>query len=78
MQTILTPNMELMIHRLRKGIDATPLKAELLGRNWIGPARKNLLIPKDAENRLMINVIRGKVDLRSSNVDNVTPASFFG
>ena len=78
MQTTRNPNMELMIHRLRNGIDISPLNAELLGRNWIGPARKNLLIPKDAENRLIANVIRGKVDLRSSNHGIVTPASFLG
>ena len=58
--------MELMIHRLRNGIDISPLNAELLGRNWIGPERKNLLIPKDEANRLMIKVRRGAADLKLS------------
>ena len=65
MQTILNPNIEFITHRLRKGNESRPLNAESFGRNWIGPERKNLLIPKDEAKRLMINVKRGEAELKS-------------
>ena len=65
MQTILNPNIELIVQRLRKGMDRSPLKAESLEINWIGPVRKNLLIPKDEENRLKRNVNSGNTELKS-------------
>ena len=64
MHTILNPNIELIRKRLRKGIDSSPFKAESFGKNWIGPDKKNLLIPKDEENRLRMNVRRGKAELK--------------
>ena len=77
-QIIRNPNIELIRKRLTKGIDIIPLNAELFGRNWIGPDKKNLLIPKEAANRLMIKVIRGKAAFRSSNHCIVTPSASFG
>ena len=77
-QIIRNPNIELIRKRLTKGTDSIPLNAELLGRNFIGPDKKNLLIPKDAAKRLMIKVIRGKAEFRSSNHCIVTPSAFFG
>ena len=65
MQMILKPNIELRRQRIRKGRERTPLNAESRGRNWIGPARKNLLIPKDEESRLTIKERRGKTELKS-------------
>ena len=76
MQTILNPNIELIKQRLRNGIDNNPLNAESLGRNWIGPARKNLLIPKEEANKLRIKVMRGNADFVSSPF--VNPLSPFG
>ena len=78
MQTILNPNIEFITHRLRKGIESSPLNAESFGRNWIGPERKNLLIPKDEANKLKRKVIRGRAALKFSNVDIVLPISSFG
>ena len=78
MLIIRNPNIELIRKRARKGTEINPLNAESFGRNWIGPVRKNLLIPKDEAKRLMINVIRGRMDSRSSKVGNVVPALFFG
>ena len=78
MQTILNPNIEFITHRLRKGIESSPLNAESFGRNWIGPERKNLLIPKDEANKLKRKVIRGMAALKVSNVDIVLPRSSFG
>ena len=69
MQMILNPNIEFITQRLKKGIDSSPLNAESFGRNWIGPERKNLLIPKEEENKLKRKVIRGKASLKFSNVD---------
>ena len=77
-QTILNPNMELIRHRLRKGIESCPLNAESFERNWIGPARKNLLIPKEEANKLRRKVIRGWAALKFSNVDIVSPRLSFG
>ena len=65
MHTILNPNIELIRKRLKKGTDSKPLKAESFGRNFIGPDKKNLVIPKDEEKRLRINVRRGKAELKS-------------
>ena len=59
MQIILIPNIELIRQRIRKGTDRIPLNDESIGRNWIGPARKNLLIPKEDASRLTINERRG-------------------
>ena len=56
--------MELIRKRLRKGIDKSPLNAELLGRNLIGPDKKNLLIPQDEANILKTKVIRGNAELK--------------
>ena len=69
MQMILNPNIEFITQRLKKGIESSPLNAESFGRNWIGPERKNLLIPKEEENKLKRKVIRGKASLKFSNVD---------
>ena len=66
-QTILNPNIEFITHRLKNGIERSPLNAELFGRNWIGPERKNLLIPNDEANKLKRNVRRGKMELRDWN-----------
>ena len=66
MDTILKPNMELIRKRLRKGIEKSPLEAESFGKNWIGPDKKNLVIPKDEEKRLKMKVRRGKIELKSS------------
>ena len=78
MQTILNPNIEFITHRLRKGNESRPLNAESFGRNWIGPERKNLLIPKDEANKLKRKVTSGRAALKVSNVVIVSPASFFG
>ena len=66
MLIIRNPNIELIRKRARKGTEINPLNAESFGRNWIGPVRKNLLIPKDEANRLMIKVRRGAADLKLS------------
>ena len=60
-----------------KGIDTNPLNAESLGKNRIGPDKKNLLIPNDEGNRLIRKVTRGTADLNSSKVCIVSPASVF-
>ena len=71
MQIILNPNIEFITHRQRKGIESSPLNAELFGRNWRGPERKNLLIPKEEANKLKRKVTRGRAALKFSNVDIV-------
>ena len=48
-----------------KGIESSPLKAESLERNWMGPVRKNLLIPNDEANRLKRKVKSGKAEWKS-------------
>ena len=48
------------------------------GRNWIGPDRKNLVIPKDDAKRLRINVKRGNAELKSLKVAIVSPLASFG
>ena len=70
-QTILNPNMEFITSRLRKGIERSPLNAESFGRNWIGPFKKNLLIPKDEANKLKRKEIRGRAASKFLNVDIV-------
>ena len=60
MQKLLTPNIELMRHKVKKGAEISPLNAELFGRNWIGPDKKNLAVPKEALKRLKMKVIRGQ------------------
>ena len=77
-QIILNPNMEFIKQRLRKRIESTPLNAESSGRNWIGPTRKNLLIPNDEENKLKKKVIRGMAALKVSNVGIVIPVLSLG
>ena len=66
MHTILNPNIVLIRKRLRNGIDKSPLNGDSFGRNRIGPDRKNLLIPKDAEKMLQMKVMRGKAELKLS------------
>ena len=66
MHTILTPNMELIRKRHIKGIDRSPFRAESFGKNWIGPDKKNLVIPKEEDKRLKMKVRRGKAELKSS------------
>ena len=78
MQTILNPNIEFITHRLRKGNESKPLNAESFGRNWIGPERKNLLIPKDEANKLKRKVRSGRAALKVSNVVIVKPSASFG
>ena len=56
--------MELIKKRLKKGNDMRPLNAEPLGRNRIGPDKKNLLIPKDEVKMLKIKVISGSAELK--------------
>ena len=56
--------MELIRKRLKKGNDMSPLNAEALGRNRIGPDKKNLLIPKDEVKMLRIKVISGSAELK--------------
>ena len=65
MHNTLNPNIELIRKRLRNGIDKIPLNGEFLGRNLIGPDKKNLLIPKDEVKILKIKVRRGKAALNS-------------
>ena len=72
-QTILNPNIEFITHRIKKGIESRPLNAESFGRNWIGPERKNLLIPKDEANKLKRKVRSGRADLKVSNVVILKP-----
>ena len=73
MQMILNPNIEFITQRLRKGIESSPLNAESFGRNWIGPERKNLLIPNDEANKLKRKVRSGRAALKVSNVVIVKP-----
>ena len=70
--------MEFIKQRARKGIESIPLNAESFGRNWIGPTRKNLLIPNDEENKLKKKVIRGMAALKVSNVGIVLPTWSLG
>jgi len=65
MQIIRKPNIVFSMQRQRKGIDSIPFNAESFEINCIGPCTKNLLVPKDDENRLMKNVISGKAELAS-------------
>ena len=60
MQKLRTPNIELMRHKIKKGADISPSNAESFGRNWIGPDKKNLVVPKEALKRLNRKVIRGQ------------------
>ena len=64
--TILNPNIELIRKRLRKGIEKSPLNVDSIGRNRIGPDKKNFVIPKDEQNRLKIKVSRGRAELKFS------------
>ena len=56
--------MELIRKRVRKGTEKSPLNDESFGRNRIGPDKKNFVIPKDEAKRLIINVIRGRAELK--------------
>ena len=53
-----------MRQRHRKGIENNPFDEAFSERNRIGPTRKNLLIPKDDENRLNRRAIKGKESLK--------------
>ena len=62
-----------------KGVDKSPFNAESLCKNWIGPDMKNLLIPKDEENRLKQKVRRGNAELKSLYVVFINwPSICFG
>ena len=78
MQTTRKPNIEFIMQRLRKGIENSPLTADSLVINWMGPARKNFDIPNDVEKMLNTNVISGKAEFKSCGSDIVSPPSFFG
>ena len=77
-QKIRIPNIELMMQRPKNGIERSPLKVESLETNWIGPAKKNLDIPKAEEKMLNRKVIRVKAELKSWKYGIVEPSSFFG
>ena len=64
--------------RLKNGIESNPLNAESFGRYWTGPEMKNLLIPKDEANKLMIKVRRGIAEFKSSMLALDAPSSYFG
>ena len=65
MQTIRNPNIVFIRKRLRKGVDKSPLNAaESLGKNWIGPDKKNLVIPKDELKMLKTKVRSGRAELK--------------
>ena len=59
-QIVRIPNMVLIKNNVTKGVDRIPFSNELFGRNWMGPVRKNLVIPKDAANKLRRNDKRGR------------------
>ena len=44
----------------------------------MGPLKKNLLVPKEAENKLKRNVRSGRAELKSSKVEMVRPTLSFG
>ena len=54
------------MQRIRKGNETTPFIAESFETNLIGPAKKNLDMPKEEEKMLNRKVISGKAELRSS------------
>ena len=49
-----------MRNNAKKGAEISPLNAESFGRNWIGPDKKNFVVPKEALKRLRRKVIRGQ------------------
>ena len=57
--------MALIRQRLRNGSDSIPPKAESFDINFMGPAKKNLLVPKAEENMLRINDTSGKAESMS-------------
>ena len=59
MHKLRNPNIELMKNNAKKGAEIMPLNADSFGRNWIGPDKKNLVVPKEALKRLRRKVIRG-------------------
>ena len=56
---IRNPNMVLRMHKQKNGSDNKPFKGDLFGRNDIGPFKKNLVIPNELANKLMIKEKRG-------------------
>ena len=43
-----------------KGRDNRPFRGEFLGKNAIGPLKKNLVIPNELANKLKMKVARGR------------------
>ena len=72
-QILRIPNITLSRHRERKGTDRSPLNAEFLGRNDIGPVKKNLDIPNELANMLKKNLIKGRASLMLRNVEPDDP-----
>ena len=65
-QKLRNPNIELIRNNAKKGAEISPLNAESFGRNWIGPDKKNFVVPKEALKRLRRKVIRGQAWLMLS------------
>ena len=57
----------LSVHKQRNGKEITPFNGEVFERKDMGPFKKNLLIPKAAENKLKRNDRSGMAELRSLN-----------
>ena len=64
MHTVRTPNILFIKNKVIKGVHAKFFMAELLGRNCIGPFRKNFVVPNEAANKLKKNVKRGRNELK--------------
>ena len=54
------------------------MNAEFLGRNDIGPVKKNFDIPNELANMLKRKVINGRASIMLPNVELDTPWTFFG
>ena len=67
-----------MMQRQKNGIESSPLKAESLERNWMGPERKNFAVPKAEEKMLNMNVTKGNAEFKSWKNGIVRPDSSFG
>ena len=74
MLIILNPNIIFNNTMVRKGREIMPLKGESVGRNLMGPVRKNLDIPNELEHKLKRKEPIGRISLKVLNDVLETPA----
>ena len=58
--------MVFRINVRKKGTDSIPEKAESFVKNDTGPLRRNLVIPKEAQNVLIIKENKGTIEISVS------------